>query len=51
MPIVAAIYATFIANEDAARAFWDQVARGGLEYEENAPSTVLDNWLKAEGGN
>jgi hypothetical protein len=45
--IVAAMYATFITNEAEAKKFWDQVARGGIEYEDNAPSTVLDNWLKA----
>lgn len=47
IPVVAAMYAAFIANEEAARLFWGQVARGGVEYEDNAPSTVLDNWLKA----
>ena len=45
--IVSAMYATYIANEAAARTFWDQVARGGVEYEDNHPTTVLDNWLKA----
>jgi hypothetical protein len=45
--IVAAMYATFIKNADEARKFWDQVARGGIEYEDNAPATVLDGWLKA----
>jgi len=45
--IVSAMYATYIASEAAARTFWDQVARGGVEYEDNHPTTVLDNWLKA----
>ncbi len=45
--VVAAMYATFIANGSEARKFWDQVARGGMEYEDNAPSTILDTWLKA----
>jgi hypothetical protein len=45
--IVSAMYATFIVNEAAARTFWNQVARGGVEYEDNHPTTVLDNWLKA----
>lgn len=45
--IVSAMYATFVANEGAARTFWQQVARGGVEYEDNAPATVLDAWLKA----
>ena len=44
---VAAMYATFITNEEEAKKFWDQVARGGVEFEDNAPATVLDNWLKA----
>lgn len=46
VPVLAAMYGTFNANEGEARKFWDQVARGGVEYEENAPSTVLDKWLK-----
>lgn len=44
--VVAAMYGTFITSETAAKEFWQQVARGGVEYEENAPSTVLDLWLK-----
>lgn len=47
VPVLAAMYATFVANEGEARKFWDQVARGGAEYEDNAATTVLDNWLKA----
>jgi hypothetical protein len=45
--VVGAMYATHIANEEAAKTFWGQVARGGVDYEEEAPSTVLDQWLKA----
>lgn len=45
--IVAAMYATFIKNEAEARKFWDQVARGGVEYEDTAPATILDAWLKS----
>lgn len=45
--IVSAMYATFIASEEASKTFWMQVARGGVEYEDNAPATVLDGWLKA----
>lgn len=44
--IVAAMYGTFIKNEIEARKFWANVARGGEEYAENAPSTILDAWLK-----
>ena len=47
VPIVAGMYSTFIRNEGEARKFWDLVARGGVEFEDNAPSTVLDTWLKA----
>ena len=45
--IVAAMYGTFVKNEAEARKFWAEVARGGEEYAENAPSTILDAWLKA----
>lgn len=44
--IVAAMYATFNVNHGDARKFWDTVARGGVQYEDNAAETVLDNWLK-----
>ena len=52
LPIVAAIYGTFEANPKEAKTFWDAVARGGVEYEDAAPATVLDGWLKrmAENG-
>lgn len=46
VPVAAAMYATFITNELEARKFWAQVARGGVDFEENAPSTILDLWLK-----
>ena len=45
--IVAAMYGTFTKNEPEARKFFAEVARGGEEYTENAPSTILDAWLKA----
>jgi hypothetical protein len=45
--IVAAMFATFVKNESEARKFWAAVARGGVEYEDNHPTTVLDAWLKA----
>ena len=47
VPIVAGMYGTTIANEKEAQKFWGQVARGGVEYEDNAPATVLDAWLKS----
>jgi hypothetical protein len=43
--IVAAMYGTFVASTEA-RAFWQNVARGGVNYDDTAPETVLDNWLK-----
>lgn len=45
--VVSAIYGTFIANETEAKTFWSEVARGGVEYEDQSPQTVLDNWLKS----
>ena len=45
--IVAAMYGTWVKNEREARKFWTEVARGGEEFAENAPSTTLDAWLKA----
>lgn len=47
VPIVAAMYATFNSGEQDARAFWNDVARGGVEYDDTAPATVLDTWLKS----
>jgi hypothetical protein len=34
------------ANEKEAQKFWGQVARGGVEYDDTAPATILDAWLK-----
>ena len=45
--IVAAMYGTFDKNEPEARKFWTEVSRGGVEYEDNHPTTVLDNFLKS----
>jgi len=45
--IVAAIYGTFNKSQTEARKFWAEVARGGSEFEDTAPATVLDAWLKA----
>jgi len=44
---VACMYHTHLVNQEEAKKFWAQVARGGLEYQDDAPSTVLDSWLKA----
>lgn len=48
IPVVAAMYGTFKANPTEARTFWEQVARGGIEHEDNAPSSMLDAWLRLQ---
>jgi len=45
--IVAAMYGTFDKNEAEARKFWREVSRGGVEFEDNHPTTVLDSFFKA----
>lgn len=50
-PIVSAMYGTYNASETGARAFWSSVARGGAEFDETAPATVLDTWLKDQKDN
>lgn len=45
--IVAAMYGTFDKNEAEARKFWMEVSRGGVEYEDNHPTTALDTFLKS----
>ena len=45
--IVAAMYGTFDKNEVAAREFWQKVSRGGVEFEDNHPTTMLDAFLKS----
>ena len=32
VPVVAAMYGTFLKNPEETRKFWDEVARGGKEY-------------------
>jgi hypothetical protein len=44
---VAAMYGTFEKNEAEARKFWQAVSRGGVEFEDNHPTTVLDAFLKS----
>jgi hypothetical protein len=41
------MYGTFDKNEAEARKFWMEVSRGGVEYEDNHPTTVLDTFLKS----
>jgi hypothetical protein len=45
--IVAAMYGTFEKNEAEARKFWKEVSRGGVEFEDNHPTTVLDAFFKS----
>jgi hypothetical protein len=45
--IVAAMYGTFDKNEAEARKFWREVSRGGVELDDNHPTTVLDTFLKS----
>jgi hypothetical protein len=45
--IVAAMYGSFEKNEAEARKFWREVSRGGVEFEDNHPTTVLDTFLKS----
>lgn len=42
--IVSAMYATFIANESEARTFWETVARGGQDFDDNDPTRQLSCW-------
>lgn len=42
--IVAAMYATFTRNEAEARRFWEWVAKGGHEYDQDEPAAVLSAW-------
>jgi hypothetical protein len=45
-PVLAAMHATFEIDSEAARDYWPDVARGGKEFDDKHPSTVLDGWLK-----
>jgi hypothetical protein len=41
------MYGTFDKNEAETRKFWTEVSRGGAEYEDNHPTTVLDTLFKS----
>ena len=41
------MYGTFDKNEAETRRFRIEVSRGGVEYEDNHPTTVLDTFLKS----
>jgi hypothetical protein len=44
--LVSAMHATYNIDAAAAETFWRQVAEGGIEFETDAPSSALYNWLK-----
>jgi hypothetical protein len=48
--VMAAMYGCFIANETEARTFWAEVADGGADFNEAAPSTLLSSWLQVQNG-
>lgn len=43
--VVAAMFGTFELDHEKATTFWEQVSRGGVEYEEDHPTSVLASWL------
>jgi hypothetical protein len=45
--IVASMYGTFEKNEAEARKFWKEVSRGGVEFDDNHPTTILDAFFKS----
>jgi hypothetical protein len=45
--VIGAMFASYEKNSSEAERFWSDVARGGVEYEDQAPATVLDKWLRA----
>jgi hypothetical protein len=44
--VTAAIYGTYVANESAAKPFWEEVSRCGDPDQEDLPTTALDLWLR-----
>ena len=48
VPVCAAMYATHEANAPEAEGFWSSVANGGDPFDETAPATTLDTWLKEQ---
>lgn len=45
-PVIAAMYATYNTDADAADDFWREVTGGGKEYEEMHPTSILYDWLE-----
>lgn len=46
-PVSGAMWTTFQTSENKAKVFWHSVARGGEEYQDDDPKTVLDRFLKS----
>jgi hypothetical protein len=46
VPVIAAMYATFTSDQGDASVFWPDVIRGGREYEDQHPTTVLFDWFR-----
>ena len=46
--VLAAVFATYDRDPEEAKNWWHEVARGGENYADKAPSTVLDKWLQDE---
>lgn len=44
-PVIAAMYATFNADEERAKSFWDEIAHGGNDADEGAVTSRLFQWL------
>jgi hypothetical protein len=47
VPVVAAMYGSFDKSKAEAEKFWLEVSRGGVEFEDSHPATVLDSFLKS----
>jgi hypothetical protein len=49
MEVIAAMYATELvaSGNNESHLFWEEVGRGGRQWEEQHPTTVLDKWLKS----
>lgn len=43
--VTGAMFGTFLANPEQAKVFWAEVKNGGKEFEDNAPTTMLDKTL------
>jgi hypothetical protein len=44
--VIAALYGTYLANQDVAKEFWIETSRGGDRHNDTDPALQLDTWLK-----